>query len=282
MVTLLDKIVLFPLWLISLLPLQVLYRLAWLVYFITYYIIGYRKKVVSTNLKKSFPEKSPKELKQIERKFFRHLCNYFFETLYMLRYKPANPELIDELFAKGKNAVAVTSHFGNWEWAASGWIQMPYKTIGVYKPLSNKLFDRFMLHLRTIYGSPVEPMKHTLRAVIGSIKNGDRFILYLIGDQRPMKSEINLWTPFLNQDTPVITGPEKLARKFDLAVVFIDIVQIKPGFYELHYRLITEKPAETEEFEITKEYFRLVEQQIARKPELYLWSHKRWKHKRET
>lgn len=291
MLTLRDKIILFPLWALSLLPLQVLFVFAWLIYIVVYYIAGYRKKVVFKNLKNSFPEKTDKEIKILAKKFYKHLCNYFFESLYMLnmsgeevkrRYKPLNPELIEELYAKGKDAIAVTSHFGNWEWAASGWIQMPYKTIGIYKPLSNKLFDKLMVYLRSRYGSPVEPMKHTLRAIAGSKKNGDTFILYLIGDQRPMKSEINLWINFLNQDTPVITGPEKLARKFDLAVIFIDVMLIKPGYYTLTYRLVTDTPKETEEFEITKKYFRLVEEQIARKPELYLWSHKRWKHKRET
>lgn len=291
MLKLTDKIILFPIWLLSLIPLRILLMVSWIIYFILYYIVGYRKKVVFENLRKSFPEKSSEEIKTLARKFFLHLCDYFFESIYMLnmsneevkrRYKARNPELIEELYAKGKNAIAATSHYGNWEWAASGWIQMPYKTIGIYKPLSNKLFDRFMIHLRSRYGSPVEPMKHTLRAIIESQKQGDTFILYLVGDQRPMKSEIHYWTTFMNQDTPLITGPEKLAKKFDLAVVFIDVIQTRRGYYELNYELLTESPKETAEFEITENYIRLVEKQILRKPELYLWSHKRWKHKRET
>ena len=291
MLSIRDKILLFPLWLLSLLSLEVLYVLSWMIYCIIYYIAGYRKKVVFGNLRKSFPDKSEKEIKILAKKFYLHLCDYFFETLYMLnmsdkevkrRYKPLNPELIEELYAKGKNAVVVASHYGNWEWAACEWIRMPYKTIGIYKPLSNKLFDNFLLHLRKRYGSPVEPMKHTLRAILESKKQGDTFILYLIGDQRPMKSEIHYWTKFMNQDTPLITGPEKLAKKFDLAVVFMDVTQKKRGFYEINYRLISENPKETNEFEITEKYIRLVERQIERKPELYLWSHKRWKHKREN
>lgn len=290
MLSLRDKILLFPLWLISLIPLRILFFLSGIIYFIIYYLTGYRKKVVFTNLRNSFPEKSDKEISLLAKKFYRHLCDYFFESLYMLnmsnnevkrRYKPLNPEIIEELYAKGKNAIAVTSHYANWEWAASGWIQMHYKTIGIYKPLSNKLFDRFMIHLRSRYGSPVEPMKHTLRVIVESQRQGDTFILYLVGDQRPMKSEIHYWTRFLNQDTPLITGPEKLAKKFDLAVVFIDVIRKKRGYYELNYELISENPKETKEFEITEKYIRLVERQIMRKPELYLWSHKRWKHKKE-
>jgi Kdo2-lipid IVA lauroyltransferase/acyltransferase len=290
MLTFLDKIILFPLWLISLIPLRILHVLSEIIYFILYYITGYRKKVVFDNLRKSFPEKSETEIKKIAKKFYHHLCDYFLESIYMLnmsnnevklRYKPRNPEVIEELYAKGKNAIAVTSHYANWEWAASGWIQMPFKTIGIYKPLSNKLFDRFMIHLRSRYGSPVEPMKHTLRAIVESQKQRDTFILYLVGDQRPMKSEIQYWTTFMSQDTPLITGPEKLARKFDLAVVFIDVRQKRRGYYELNYELITDNPKQTAEFEITEKYIRLVERQILSKPELYLWSHKRWKHKRD-
>jgi KDO2-lipid IV(A) lauroyltransferase len=291
MLTFRDKILLFPLWLISLIPLRILFIISRLLYLTIFYLTGYRKKVVFENLRKSFPEKTEKEIRMMAKKFYRHLCNYFFESLYMLnmgnaevkrRYKPQNPEILEELYARGKCAIAVTSHYANWEWACSGWIQMPYKTIGIYKPLSNKLFDRFMIHLRSRYGSPVEPMKHTLRVIIESQRQGDTFILYLVGDQRPMKSDIQYWTNFMNQDTPLITGPEKLAKKFDLAVVFIDVIQKKPGYYELNYELISEYPKETTEFEITEKYIRLVERQIMRKPELYLWSHKRWKHKREN
>lgn len=285
-----DKIILSPLWLISLLPLRVLHLFSSALSFLLFYIFGYRKKVVFQNLKNSFPEKSPQELTKIARRFYRFLCDSIFEMLYMLnmsanevkrRYKPINPEMVEELYNSGRDAVAVTSHYANWEWAASGWIQMPYKTIGVYKPLSNKLFDRLMIHIRSIYGSPVVPMKNTLRAISDSRKNDERFMLYLIGDQRPMKSEIHYWTKFLNQDTPMITGPEKLAKKYKLAVIFIDIKQVRRGYYELEYNLISEHPENTKEFEITDKYIRLVEDQINRNPALYLWSHKRWKHKKE-
>jgi KDO2-lipid IV(A) lauroyltransferase len=198
------------------------------------------------------------------------------------RFKPVNLDLIEELYARGINLIGATSHYANWEWACSGWIQMPYKTVGIYKPLSNKLFDRFMIRLRSSYGSHVEPMKHTLRFIVDSKRQGDTFILYLVGDQRPMKSEIQYWTTFLTQDTPVITGAEKLAKKFNLAVVFVDIQKKKRGFYEYKYEIITENPAETAEFEITEKYIRLVEKQIINRPEYYLWSHKRWKHKRDS
>ncbi len=285
-----DKIILSPLWLFSLLPLRFIYFLSSGLYYIIYYLVGYRRKVVSENLKKSFPEKDRNERKAIEKKFYRHLCDYFFESIYMLnmsmsevthRYKTTNPELVQEIYAKGKSLILLTTHYGNWEWAAIGWHQLPHVYIGIYKPLSNKIFDGLFIHLRNRYGSIPVPMKQTLRVIIDSKKNDDLIILYTVGDQRPMKSEIHYWTNFLNQDTPVITGPEKLAKKFDLPVVFIDTKKIKRGYYQATYRMISENPKATSDFEITEKYIRLLEEQIKYQPEYYLWSHKRWKHKKD-
>ncbi len=289
MLTLRDKILLVPLWLIAHLPLFVQYGIARFFYFIVFYLVGYRKKVVESNLRNSFPEKTDQEIKAIIKGFYKHLVDIFIETLYLLsmsgeevkkRYKIVNPEIINDLYAKNKDVIVVLGHYGNWEWGCSGELQLPYSTIGVYKPLSNKMFDRFMRHIRTVYGTRLIPMKDTLRTIVGARKNNDRFLLYLIGDQRPQKSEIQHWLTFLNQETPVITGPEKLAKKFGAAVLFMDIVQKKRGYYELVFRTITEEPAETKVNEITDKYFQLIEEQIKRQPELYLWSHKRWKFNR--
>jgi KDO2-lipid IV(A) lauroyltransferase len=291
MLTFSDKVILFPLWLFSLLPLRLIYLLSSGLYHLLYYVIGYRKNVVRENLRKSFPEKDSTELKRIEKNFYKHLCDYFFESIYMLnmsrkevlrRYKTVNPELIHTLYAKGKSLILLTTHYGNWEWAAIGWHQFPHVYLGIYKPLSNKVFDRLFIHLRNRYGSIPIPMKQTLRAITESKNNGDYIILYTVADQRPMKSEIHYWTTFLNQDTPVITGPEKLARRFDLPVVFIDTKKIRRGYYEVTYRMVSEFPAQSAEFEITEKYMRLLEEQIKYQPEYYLWSHKRWKHKRES
>jgi KDO2-lipid IV(A) lauroyltransferase len=259
-------------------------------YCIIYYLIGYRKKIVEKNLRIAFPEKSDQEIRKIQKAFFKHLSDVFIETLYLLsmskkevtkRYKIGSLELLNKYYAEGKDIVVVTSHFGNWEWAASGWLHLPYNTIGVYKPLSNKLIDKFMVHLRSVYGSPVIPMKNTLRTIINARKKDDRFALYLIGDQRPLKTDIQHWVNFFNQDTPVITGPEKIARKFNTVFAFLEIEQVKRGYYKANFKIISENPAEMKEHEMTEKYFQLVEEQIRKKPELYLWSHNRWKFKRE-
>lgn len=290
MLSIRDKILLSPVWFFAILPMPFLQGISRFFYVLVYFIARYRKKVVLENLMNSFPEKEEKEIKQIARKFYMHFCDIIIETLHMLkmsntevikRYFITNSELTEELYAQGKDLIVVTSHFGNWEWAASGWIQMPYNTIGIYKPLSNKLFDRFMIYLRSIYGAPVVPMKNTLRTLVNARRNNDRFAVYLIGDQRPMKSEIQHWVKFLNQETPVITGPEKIAKKFDAVVLFLDIDQEKRGYYKVTWRIISEDPLNEPENRITEKYFHFIQEQIKRKPELYLWSHKRWKFKRE-
>ena len=277
------------LWLIALIPLRILLSISWPLYFILYYIIQYRKKVVFTNLKNSFPEKPDKEIQRIAKRFYLHLCDIFIETFYSLnmgikealrRYTVSNIELMNELKTREENLIFISNHYANWEWANIPWTKTESTYSGVYKPLSNKIFDRLMITIREKHGSITVPMKNTLRFIFEMNKKNKHYMLYLISDQRPMKSEIQYWSTFLNQDTPFLTGPEKLAKKFNIPVVFVDVNKIKRGYYEVTYRIITDNPKETKEFEITEKYIRLIEEQIKRKPEYYLWSHKRWKHKR--
>ena len=154
MLTIKDKILLAPLWLLAHLPLFVQYGISRFVYLVSYYLVGYRRNVVESNLRNSFPDKTNLEIKSLMKSFYKHLIDIFIETVYMLsmkgeevkrRYKIMNPELLNDLYARNKDVIVVTSHFGNWEWACSGWIQMPYNTIGVYKPLSNNTFNRFII-----------------------------------------------------------------------------------------------------------------------------------------
>lgn len=281
-----DKIKLSPLWLIALLPIRVLYLISDFLFLVTYFLIGYRRKVVRENLIKAFPEESLLEIKAIERKFYRYLTDYFIESIYLLnmqlkecnkRYSYENIELLDELYAKGKDVVLTTSHYGNWEWAANLCTFMKYDLLGIYKPLSNKLFDRLFVHLRSRYGGLPISMKNTLRSLVAYRSKGDRFALYTVGDQRPIREDLNCWMTFLNQDTPIITGWERIARKFNLAVVFMDVDRIKRGYYSVKLKLICEDPNELPNFKIAEKYMREVEKMVYRKPENYLWSHKRWK-----
>ena len=285
-----DKIILAPIWVIGILPMWALHGLSYMFYVLMFRITGYRKKVVIGNLRNSFPEKSEEEIHKIAKRFYLHLCDVFLESLYAIRmgdeevkqrYCFENREVYDELYAKGKNIICMTGHYGNWEWSGSGWLNMPHKTIGVYKPLTNKLFDRFFLYLRTKYGSDATPIRNAFKTAITCIRNKEIFGMLLVGDQRPAPHEIKHWITFMNQDTPVILGPEKMAQKTDSAVVFFDVQPVKRGYYKLYPQLLFESTRELPEYEITKRYFEVLEEQIRKRPEYYLWSHKRWKYTRE-
>ncbi len=285
-----DKIRLFPLWLLTKLPLRFLFLISDFLFFITYYIIRYRRSIVFQNISYAFAEKNKKEIETIIRKFYRHLCDYFIESIYLLnmdakecnrRYRYENTEIIEELFASGKNIVLATSHYGNWEWASNLSINVSFKINGIYKPLSNKTFDRLFYYLRGKYGAIPVQMKHTLRIINEYSKNEQMFALYLVADQRPTPEDLSYWTNFLGRDTPVITGPERLARKYDLAVVFLEIDKISRGNYKVTFRLITDEPRNEPENAITEKYIRKVEKMVLKEPEFWLWSHNRWKYKPE-
>ena len=285
-----DKVLLFPLWVIGIMPLWLLHGLASIVYLLMHRVIGYRKKVVIKNLRNAFPEKSDKELSAIMKRFYKQLCDTFVESLYqhritpeesIRRYKFENTVLYDDLIARNKNIICMTGHYANWEWSNFGWRQMPHRTVGVYKPLMNKLFDRYFIYLRTRMGSQVVPIRETFKFAVKALRNKDRWAILLVGDQRPVPHEIKLWINFLNQDTPVVLGPEKMAQKFNAAVVFFDVQPVKRGYYKVIPTLLFENTKETTDHEITKKFFEILEKQIRNRPEYYLWSHKRWKYTRE-
>ncbi len=281
-----DKIILSPIWALTLLPLPVLFLFSDFIFYILYYVLKYRRKTVMTNLAKSFPNKTAKELKIIARKFYAHLSDYFIESIYLTnmslkeankRFKYKNPELLHDLYAKNQDVILMTSHYGNWEWAANLWHHIPYNFYGVYKQLTNDLFDKYFIHMREKYGSIAVHHKKTLKTIIKCKRNDDRFALYLIGDQRPIREDLDYWTRFLNQDTPFITGVEKLSRKFNLAVIFMNITKLRRGQYEVKFELLTEKPSTEKDYGIINKYAKAVEKQINKQPEYWLWSHKRWK-----
>jgi Kdo2-lipid IVA lauroyltransferase/acyltransferase len=282
-----DKIKLLPLWIISLLPLPVLYLASDLLFIIIFYLVSYRTGIVYKNLKNSFPEKESKEINDISRRFYRYLCDYFMESIYLLNMKPSecnrryrftNPELLEELASRKKNIILATCHYGNWEWANNLNNLLPYKILGVYKPLSNKLFDRLFIHIRGRYGSLPIAMKQTLREILKALEEKELFALYLVADQRPSGNELQFWTTFFNQDAPVITGMEKLSHRFDLPIVFLLVRRVRRGYYQIAFELLVDDPGSYLPHEITKKYIRKVEQLVKQQPEYYLWSHNRWKY----
>ena len=275
------------LWLITLLPLRVLYLLSDFFFLILYYLVGYRKKTVFQNLRNSLPEKSPQEINRIARKFYRQLCDYFIEAVYRIhmgekentrRIHFKNPESLQDYYKQGRSIVLLLSHYGNWEWPTRISKLSSHDILAIYKPLQNKYFDRLFLQLRGQFGAIGIPMESTLRTLVTYQRSNKPVVLYTIADQRPQWTSIHHWTTFLNQDTPVITGPEKIARRFNYPVLFLDIQKIRRGYYSAEFKLISEHPATEPEFQISRRYQTMVEKNILQRPELWLWSHKRWKY----
>ena len=194
-----DKLLLSPLWLLSLLPLPVLYLFSNFLFFLTYTLVGYRKRVVFENIANSFPQKNNKEVELITRNFYKHLCDVFIESIYLLnmsvkeldkRYKLTNLDVIEKLYDESKNIVIATSHFGNWEWGTIMAYHMRYKGLAIYRPLSNKTFDNLFNHIRSKYGCKLVPMKQTLREILQCQKENIQYAVYTLGDQRPEQSDL--------------------------------------------------------------------------------------------
>jgi len=277
-------------WLLHLLPERILYLLSDILYLLMYHVVGYRKKVVRGNLQKAFPEKEKSEIRQIARKFYHHLCDLMLESavshfyskseaLKKITYK--NPELLNDLYGKGKQVMAVLGHYGNWEYMSTLALVIDYPVVAIYKPLHNEYFDRMMQKNRNTFGVITVPMEKIARRLIEYHKNNTPVLTLNLGDQRPVYRQIQYWTKFMGQDTPMFLGTEKLARKLDAAVVFLKIRKLKRGRYEMEAELISESPKGLKPFEITNRHVRILEDLIREEPAYWLWSHKRWKHSYE-
>jgi KDO2-lipid IV(A) lauroyltransferase len=277
-------------WLISLLPFRILYFFSDVFYLLVCYVIRYRKAVIEINLKKSFPEKTDEERVKIQHDFYHHFCDTIFETIKLLniseksikrRYKFSNPDFADEYFDNKDGVVIILGHFCNWEWAASFPIwNEKCDLLPIYKPLHNEILDKMFINMRSRFGGQPLPKKNTLRVMIKAKEDRRPSMTCFIGDQTPTKHNINYWTNFLNQDTPIFIGVERIARKLDQPVYYSTLAKIKRGYYEVGMQLICEKPKETAEFEITETHTRMLERDIIAHPAYWLWSHKRWKHSR--
>ncbi len=275
----------YPLYFISLLPFPLLYLIADFLYIILYYAVGYRRPVVQMNLRNAFPEKTKEELAAIEKKFYHYLSTMILESVKMTsmssktikkRFRLNNPEEISKHFDKGKSVMLVTAHYGNWEWGSlilSATYAEPF--IIVYKPQTNKVFEDIMNQMRSRFGAVMVPMKQTLRKIV-SYKSR-KFAAVFLGDQTPVKAEAHYFTTFLNQRTPVFLGIEKIAKMTNSPVVLGHLNQVKRGYYEATFITLTENPAAMHDHEITEAHTKYLEKIINKKPELWLWSHKRWK-----
>lgn len=280
-------------YLFSLLPLWILYRISDILYFILYYLVGYRKKIVRENLTRSFPEKSQKELKEIEKRFYGFLCDYMVETVKLLTISDKNlkkrmrfegvPEMVDMLDKEGKQfGFIYLGHYCNWEWIASLGIRIHETDESVicgqiYHPLSNKAFDKLMLKIRSRGQGVNIPMKETLRYIINWKKKRNKVIIGFISDQSPKWSSTHHWCGFFNRKTPVFTGTEKIGRQVNALIFFGNVRRVRRGHYVCKISRMVDDIKKYEEFEVTDLYFRILEECISKQPSYWLWTHNRWK-----
>ncbi|QKJ31860.1 lysophospholipid acyltransferase family protein [Mucilaginibacter mali] len=273
------------LYLVSLLPFWLLYIIADGIFVILYYVVRYRRKVIDNNLENSFPEKTKTERDTIRKQYTRYLASMMVETIKLLtisqkevtkRVKVPNPELITEAFAKGQSVIGILGHYGNWEMNALRFSQLyNERRIIVYKPLSNKLFNNIFLKMRSKFGATLVSMKDTMRKLV-TYKN-ERTVTVLVGDQTPARPDVKYFTNFLNQQTAVFLGAEKLAKLTNSVVVFCDIRVIKRGYYQCTFVPLFANPKQTTGHEITNAHVQYLEQVIRQQPQYWLWSHRRWK-----
>ena len=274
------------------LPLSVLYVLAEGIYGLLAYVVRYRWRVVTENLRNSFPEKTEAEIEHIGKAFYRHFAQVVVEILKLAVMSPTelaqrmrftNPELMTQPFAEKRLVLSLGSHMGNWEWILSGAaLAFPGRAAGVYKPLSNPFFESFMRRLRTRLGADAVPMLATLRYLVAH--RGQGHTLSLLTDQAAGPEDRPYWTTFLNQDTSFYTSADRLAVQLDCAVLYVGIQRVRRGYYEVTFtelpdgRAAAVAPAGT--FPVTEAFARQLEKDMRASPEQYLWTHRRWKHQR--
>ena len=270
--------------LFALLPFRLLYVVSDFFFFLLFYVVKYRRQIVATNLSNSFPEKTPPETKAISKQYYHHLCDLLVETIKGLSLPEAELRrrfvfLNPEIFPKGKSAILLGSHFGNWEWGTlSIPLNVEHTVLGIYKPLKNKLLDKYFSHLRKQWGLHLAPMSKAGRAVVEYRDKPTIFVL--IADQTPVDVKNAHWLDFLHQDPPFLHGADKLARRTGLPVFYVEINKIKRGFYEVTTSQICEAEENLAEGEITRRYAAALETSIHKQPAFWLWSHRRWKRKR--
>ena len=275
-------------YLFALLPFSVLYVFSDILYFIVYYIVRYRRKIVRKNLNNSFPEKTEKKIIEIEKEFYHHLCDCYFEAIKLLsiseeemkrRMKFVNPEIIERLTLSGNSCILGLGHFANWEWVSSIILHLESRLkLGyLYKELHSKAFDQLFLKMRSGFGAvPIEKLS-AFRRMVQFKQEKQSMLVGFLSDQRPPEKVNQYWTKFLNQDTNVQNGMERIAKHLGCSIVYLDIKKVKRGYYIAKIFVITPDASDEPDNVIMEKYIRKLEESVIRDPALYLWSHNRWK-----
>ena len=276
---------------LSLLPLRILYIVSDILAWIVGDIAGYRRKVIHDNLSSSFPEKSTAEIRNIERQFYSFLTDYFVETVKLTtmsrrqmlrRMRFEGMEMPDKALRDKRDVVLYLGHYCNWEWVSSLPLHFPPDALGgqIYHPLENRAADRLFLRIRGRWGAVSIRLHDTLRVIARWRKEEVTSMVGYIADQVPGYNGMHCWVDFLNHDTPVYSGPERIARMQHAEVYYLDITRPRRGQYTGRFIRISSDASQEPQFFITREYFRLLEQSIRLHPQYWLWSHRRWKRTR--
>lgn len=277
------------LWFISILPFRVFYLVSDMVFVLVYHIFGYRRKTVKENLDLVFPEKSTEEKKSIQKKFYRHMCDIFLEMIKTIsisdeelkkRFVFTNPEEFERLKKLNKSIVAMCGHYASYEWMIALQLHgIDYKAFGIYKKVKNPYFDKMARDIRGKFNGELIPTVEATSKITALEESGQRGVYAMIADQSPKRFKKTHWIDFMGIKAPVFIGSEVLARKLDMAVVYLNVEKVKRGHYAATLINISDNPRQEPEFAITKEYIKLLERQIHNDPQYYLWTHKRWKHR---
>ena len=273
---------------LSFLPYGVLHVISRCFYFLMYYVIGYRKKVVRQNLRNSFPEKSESEIKSIEKKFYKHFLDIIIESVKLFsvsekqlqrRMRVTNPEVVDQYSKEGQSVIIVGGHYNSWEMAGTALgNQIHHQAVALYSVLKDPFFDRIMKDSRERFGTRMVSTKRSSRFFAGESR--DNCAIIFGADQSPTYNKSVYWTTFLNQETALAVGTEAYAKKYNFPVIYVYVRKQKRSTYTMTFEVITDKPQETPEGYISVEHTKRLESEILNEPEFWLWTHKRWKRKR--
>ena len=279
------------LWLVSRLPFRFLYLLSDGVYQLLYHIIGYRKKVVRQNLALVFPEKSDEERLQIEKKFYKHLCDMFLEMAKTLgitneqmskRYVFTNIEVFQKLENDGKNIMIMMPHYASWEWVFSLNQLVNSKAYAIYQPIQNKYFDKLVRDIRSKYGTTLIKTYESRKIIADAKKASELITVGIISDQSPMLNRARHWAKFMGILVPIHVGAEEICKNTDMIPVYLKVKKTGRGYYQATFKTLAEDPKEVEDYKISEAFMKEVEAAIHEAPEYYFWTHKRWKHRNKA
>ena len=281
------KVLIYFINLLSRLPLRIHYLFSDIIFFLIYYVVNYRKKVVMGNLSHSFPEKNPQEIKQIGKSFFKNFADYLVETAktftisedeLRVRVQHINQDVFHNAKKEGKNIILLTGHVFNWEWFT------PLATIvpqahcyPVYRKVQNAFWEDEIRKIRNRFGNTALEANEVIRHILKTSNDGDSIYMF-VADQSPYVGDVNYGLNFMNQKTPVFIGYDKLATRLDLIFVYCEMKKVKRGFYQANYYRIDPDGEKFAEYEVVKKFHKLLESTIRKRPDNYLWSHRKWKY----